>query len=113
MSYYAITIFKGWDMPPIIVALIYQVSYCVQHLQKSLDPDKLNRPIHQSTQPSQTFYPSDVSISVYIISAHDHNGLRHLTFCDVADEHSTSVHRCASNQCWCTGTPCFSGCHSS
>ena len=25
MSYYAITIFKGWDMPPTIVALIYQV----------------------------------------------------------------------------------------
>ena len=25
MSYYAITIFKGWDMPPTLVALIYQV----------------------------------------------------------------------------------------
>ena len=48
-----------------------------------------------------------LTLCIYFISAHDHNGLRHLPVCDVADEHSTSVHCCASNKCWCSGIAWF------
>ena len=103
MSYYAITIFKGWDMPPTIVALIYQVCI-VQHLQESLDSDKLI--VFMQITRHFPLFPV-LMFCISIISAHDNNGLCLLPVCDVADEHSTSVHCCASNKCWCSGIAWF------
>ena len=96
MSYYAITIFKGWDMPPTIVALIYQVCNISKRQTEFIQIIR-----HFPLFPVLTF-------CISIISAHDHNGLCLLPVCDVADEHSTSVHCCASNQCWRSGIAWFS-----
>jgi len=42
MSYYAITIFKGWDMPPIIVALIYQLTITMGYVISPFVMSRMN-----------------------------------------------------------------------